>query len=481
MFSRLFYDSRFYPKKFSKTRLFIGFLISISSVFILYSFFYLLDEAFKIIDLSFTNLPFTVSEEEKYKSNLLYAGISVIIGHSIFVSYLFSRPTSALHRRSLNRKKIINEQVFLAGNFTHWFLKIGVTFGVFSSCCINFKGLVFFYPLIILMLIVLYLELWKTLLRVLPKSKYKILFGHLVITVISIFALVKFNVTDYKKIEEGVLKNNPVVNLPFSDYNKKINYVYRPSVITVKLKCNDSDELEFFTDDRGRYNISEFQGFINQERNSIREELLSVFTVRILADRNLKLHYIKDFEAKLFLSNISRVYYEAIDTSIPYLKFGTESKSINHRITPDVINIYQERHNILLPPFPPDIPSLPIFPKERFNDSLLVNVNKDVKINGVYIPQKTLKQKFKNSINSKTYFKFIYNQNTTYQDYINVLSDYYMSIYELRKSEQIIFEEYPNFLKYNSPEQKAYKAEQLKLKYKYPMVLREEYKKTANE
>lgn len=460
MFSRLFYDSKCYLNRIGKKRLFSALLISLSSVFSLYAFSYLIDEAFRLIDLGLTNLPYTLSEEEKYKSNLLYAGISVSVGNSIFMSYLFSRPNKIMQRRNLSRRKIMNDQIFLSGNFTHWFLKIGVTFGVFSSCCLNFKGLVFFYPLILLMLVVLYLEQWKTLLKVLTRAKYKILISHFIITIVAIFGLAKFNVIDYRKIEKTALSHNPEVNLPFSNYENEENYQYRSPIMIIKLKLNASNELELFTNDRRKFSVLELQDFINEERSALREEMIPFLTVMILADKDLKLHYIKDVEAKLFLSNVRRVYYMFIDDTIPFLRYGIESKSLYHRITPDVLNMQQKKMDTKIP-FPP----LPIFGKERFNDSLIVNVSDIVKTNGVNIPKRLLRQKFKNSINSKTYFKYVYSKNTTYQDYIDVLSAHYSSADELRLKEQFVFDKYLS--------SKAYREDQLRLKQKYPIVIRE--------
>lgn len=462
MFSRLFYDSRCYPNRIGKVRLFSALLISLSSVFTLYAFFYLIDEAFKFIDLGFTNLPYTLSEEEKYKSNLLYAGISISVGNSIFMSYLFSKPNKVMHRRNLSRRKIMNDQIFLSGNFTHWFLKIGVTFGVFSSCCLNFKNLVFFYPLTLLMLIVLYLEQWKTLLKVLTRAKYKILISHFIITIVAIFGLAKFNVIDYRKIEKTVLSHNPEVNLPFSDYEKEEHYQYRSPRIIIKLKLNASNELELFTNDRKKLDISELRDFLIQERRSIREELIPFLSAVILADKDLKLHYIKDVEAKLFLSDIRRINYVFIDSTIPFLKYGTETKSLNHMITLDVLAIQHEILDVNIP-FPP----FPFFEKERFKDSLIVTVNSDVKINAINISKRLLKQKLKNSINSETYFKYVYDNNASYQDYIDVLSAHYSAAYELRSKEQIVFDNY-----YSS---KTYIEDQRRLKKKYPIVIRETF------
>jgi biopolymer transport protein ExbD len=460
MFSRLFYNSKCYPNRIGKERLFLALLISFSSVLSLYAFFYLIDEAFRLIDLGFTNLPYTLSEEEKYKSNLLYAGISVSVGNSIFISYLFSKPNKILDRRNLSRRKIMNDQIFLSGNFTHWFLKIGVTFGVFSSCCLNFKDLVFFYPLTLLMLIVLYLEQWKTLLKVLTSAKYKILISHFIITIVAIFGLAKFNVIDYKKIEKTALSHNPEVNLPFSNYEYEENYQYRSPIMIIKLKLNASNELELFTNDRRKFSMLELQNLINEERSALREELTPFLTVMILADKDLKLHYIKELEARLLLSNIRWVDYLLIDNTIPFLNYGIENKSLYHRITSDVLDMKPELFNENIP-FPP----FPIFKEERFKDSLMVNASNNIKINDINISKELLSEKLKKSINSQTYIKYVYEENITYQDYIDVLSTHHSAVYELRRKEQIVFD------KYSSSE--AYREDQRRLKQKYPIVIRE--------
>ncbi|WGD33751.1 hypothetical protein [Olleya sp. YS] len=468
-FKRLFFDSSINYKAITKGRFVLALIIGLASANVLYSFFYVLDDVYKVLEIGFTDFPTSVSENEKYKSNILYAGISVIIGNSVFISFLFSRPSNAFDTRNPKRSRLLNDQVFLGANFTHWFLRIGVTFGVFSSFGFNFKGAVFYYPLILLILVVLYLDIWKTLLLLIKKNKYKILIFHFLGTVLLVLTLAKFDVTDYKKVEEVALRNNPVIDLPHSLYDSNYN-IYNG--ITIKLKLNSFNKLELFSDEHQRLDINKIHEFLKQRKSWIREEMLPRIPVNIIADSKLKLHFIKELEAKLLINNLYKVNY--ITTDINRVFNNLEINKISCKISPDVLKIEEEKTGVKFP-FPSYLPPLP--KETRFSDSLLIKVNKNVELNGLSVSKEDLKQSFKNRINAKTYFRYIYDENTTYQDYIDVLSAHFIAAEELRKEEQIGFKIYPYSYNAKGFGSKAFNKERLRLLNLYPIIIRENYKR----
>lgn len=476
MFSRLFFDSNFYPNTFSKTRIGLAICYGLFSAIVLYSFFYVLDDVFRLIELGFIEFPQEISESEKYKHNLFYAAISVMIGNSVFISYLFSRPSKALNRRSFKQKRILNDQVFLGANFVHWFLRIGVVFGVFAANGFNFKNEFFYYPIQILIIIVLYLDIWKTLLQILKKSKYKILFIHFITTVILILSLAKFDVTDYKRLEKVALKYNPIIDLPYSNYSSP-NYYQRFNVVNLRLKLNSNKELDIYVENRRlsekeKIKLNELQEIISKIKSSVREEVVLRMTVNLFADADLKLLYIKQLEAQLLKNNISRINYIAVDSKEHFNEW--ESKSIFKAISYDVLDIENKRTGIKLP-LSPDYSQIRNYYKNHFKDSLLIQLKKEIEVDGELITKNNLSTILKNKINAKTYIKYIYDDNTTYQDYIDMLSIHYETVEKLREKEQKNFKVYPqsnNAVGFGS---EAYKREHNRLIKMYPIHIRESF------
>ena len=78
------------------------------------------------------------------------------------------------------RKRILNDQVFLSFNFSYWFTKMGLVFWVFSMCCMDFDFSPYLGFVSTLLLLVLYLESWKSLSMILKKNRFKIQFLYLI-------------------------------------------------------------------------------------------------------------------------------------------------------------------------------------------------------------------------------------------------------------------------------------------------------------
>ncbi|GEM_PF-4789128 len=481
-FQRFFYDS--YPnfKNLSFKKIVFGILLGLSSAIVIYSFFYVVREAHRVLALGildfdywgFQNGEYILSETNRGFYNLFFSGLSLIFGNSIAILFIFSRPNNILNRFDSRKKRLINDQVFLTFNFSYWLTKIGFTFGVFSMCCMDFEFLPHFKSLAYLLLIVLYLETWKNLTLLLKKKRFKIQVTHFLILLLLTFGLSKINIVDYKAIDEAFLVNNPIIDFPKSTFKNEKKNNWRQYEIAIKLKLDNEHNLDVFTSDRNRIGLSDLQSYIMNERTSYREELSSFLSVNILADKYLAVKYIKMVEAELYLAGIRRVNYEVYTENKNgglYIENNIIEKRINKTVLGFKRNSFIKKdtvQQILLPPLPPMPPEIDY----TYYDSLSVSIHRKLKIADRIISKETVSLVFKEAINTNILFCYEISDESTYQDYINVLSAHNKAVHELRKENEVISEE----SRYDS--NKAYNLEQLKLKRQFPIHIIEILDKT---
>lgn len=472
-FKRRFYDSSINFKNISLKRFVLGIAIGLVSAFTIYSFFYVIRESFRVMSLGFNDYGFWSFQEEEFiltKSdrnfyNIFFSGLSLIFGNSIALLFVFSRPNKVINKFDSRRKRLLNDQVFLSFNFCYWFTKIGLVFGVFSMCCMDFDFLPYFKPLAFLLLIVLYLETWKNLAFIIKKKRFKVQLFHLIIVLSLTYGLSKIDIVDYKSIDKASLFNNPKIEFPSSDFFSTNNhYLGRNLEIAFKLKLNESNNLEIYTEYRERINLEDVAYYISSERASRREELIPFLSVRILADEGLNIKNIKTFEAELYSAGVYKVHYEVYNKHLyeTYFENGTIQKRLNKSILEFKVNNLVKNDTIELIQLPP----LRLTPPEidyAFRDTIMIVIHKKLKMEEKPVSIQTISEEFKKTINTKTLFLYKINKETTYQDYINVLSAHNKAIHELREREQTIFID----SEYNYTE--SYRKEQLKLKEKYPI------------
>jgi hypothetical protein len=455
---RRFYDSSVNFRNISSERLVLSLAIGLASAYAIYSFFYVLRESFRILSFDSSIFPNILSEPERNFYNLFFAGLSLIFANSIALNLIMSKPQNIVSRFNPKRRRMLNEQIFLSFNFSYWFTKIGLVFGAFSMCCMDFDFLPYFIPLSFLLLLILYLESWKTLSMIFKKNRFKFQLLHFIVLLLLSFGLSRLDIIDYKSIDELALKYNPIIDLPHSNFSndKWKGYDYE---ISLKLKMCENEDLEIFTENKERINLKDIASFINKKRTSVREELIPFLTVRISANKDMYLKYVKMVEAELYMSNIQRVIYNVHNDDLLSARY--EYKGINRRINKSVLE-YKEGKEVPLFPEPPIEPD-----NISFVDTLKVSVNNQIKVNGFVIPNDMLVRYFKNHISKETLFLYIFETDTNYQDYITVLASHFTAASELRKHEQTIFRDYE--WQYDKP----YKEEQYKLKEKYPVIILE--------
>lgn len=465
-FKRLFFDNSVNLKSISKQQFIIALVIGLASAFAIYSFFYVLREAFRIMSFGLMNFGFErsqqiLSSEDRSFYNLFFAGLSLIIGNSIVVLFLFSKPDKTTNRYSSKRKRILNDQIFLSFNFLFWFNKIGIVFGAFSLCCLSFDYIPYFKPLTFLLLLVLYLESWKNLNSILKKNRFIIRVFHLIIMLVLTLGLSKIDIVDYKSLDQELLRYNPIVDLPKSSFGKIINNGGDREFV-FKLKLDKNKSLEIYTSDLEKISLEQVSRYIIDERKSRRASVIPAIHVRVLADADINIKYIKRLELKLSKVNQLKIIYQV------YMENGDDSNFKNlgifKRINKSVLAFRSNIEEVNPIPFP----GLRDLDNGEIKDTLRVTLNKQIKIDGVPVTNKDdMVAKFKSHINKNMLFLYVYNSQTNYQDFINVLSSHFFAANQLKEKEQTVFRGFD----YQYDE--LYRNEQFLLNSKYPVIIDE--------
>lgn len=460
-FKRYFYDSRINFKGISVEWFLISIIIGLLSALTIYSFFYVIRESFRIMAFGNANLPYIITEKDRGLYNLFFAGLSVIFANSITISMLLSRPSNIISRSNPIRRRILNNQIFLNFNFSYWFTKMGLCFFVFSMCCMDFDFSPYVGFLSTLLLIVLYLDSWKGLIRILHKNRFKIQVIHFLVMLLLAFGLSKIDMIDYRAVDETAIQSRPIYALPHSNFYDEL-YNVRNNEITLNLELNDKDELLI------RYcgksaSIENIPSIIGAERASIREELIPFLYVRISADKHLNIENIKKVESILYSISQQNVIYDVYNDDLLTHRF--ENRGIKFRITPTILEF---KLDISIPH--PPLSEWMYFDRSRnLRDILNIEISNDTKVSDSEILEENLIEEFKKFINKDILFEYSYKKGATYQDYINVLSAHREAVFELRQQNQ-------KFLKkHRWDNNKDYSDEQNKLKIQFPMQLIEKF------
>ena len=367
---------------------------------------------------------------------------------------MFSRPSRILSRLNPKRRRILNNQIFLNFNFSYWFAKIGLVFGVFSMCCMEFDFLPYFKFTSYLLLIVLFFESWKCLGSIFRKSRFKWQFFHLIILLILTLGLSKIDVVNYKSIDRTLLKNNPIIDLPHSNfYNDKVDWYY--PIVRFKIQLEELNRIAIFTEDKKKIMLSDLAHTLEMERQSVREEQVPYLTVAISANKSLDLKYIKMIESELYIIGQHRIVYDVYNNDLEFSRL--DRRGIKKRISPFTLECRKFYNNSPLPPSP-------FFEDHiKFSDTLKIQIGKDILVDGLKTQRKKLKNMFKNYIGKDIALEYVCSEKTKYQDYITVLSSHFQAANELRESKQTIFNKYEY--------RKAYNDEQRKLRDVFPLYV----------
>lgn len=465
-FNHLFYDSHINFKSISKKKLVLSILLGLVSALIIYSFFYALRETTRMMSLGFDNRPNIISESNRNLYNLFFAAISLIFGNSIAINFLISWPQNIFSRRNIKRGRILNDQTFLGFNFIYWFTKIWILFTAFSVGFMDLPYLDYFLLPSILLIIVLYLESWKTLILVIRKHRWKIQIIHLVIFMLLTFILSRVDIVDYKAIDNSTLRSRPFIDVPSSSYQKDNYDKYYYEDLVFKMDFISDTEVGLFNVANEQIELYDVYSYIKDWNEQMSIQYYSRFSPKLRANKNIPIKYIKQVELELIDSNQWNIIYEISNDDELTSRF--DNNQLRHRISPSL------QEELIQIGSPPRVAGWDRYKERKFQDTLRLHISDRIELNKKEVPLNMLSRKLKNHINKSTLIEYIYADNVTYQDYINVLSAHKTAVWKLRATENydvIDAQYYQN--QFNRDEE--LNKERWRLREKYPIHITERF------
>lgn len=466
-FNRRFYNSEVNFDSISKKKLVLSIILGLVSAIVIYSFFYIIRETDRVMSLDFENRPLTIEEGSRKLFNLFFAAISLIVGNSIAISFLMSRPQNLISRRNFKRNRIINDQAFLVPSFIYWFTKIWFLFCAFAFDYLGPKFLDYFFLPSILLIVVLYLDSWKSLSLVIKKNRWKIKMFHFVTFIFLTFVLSQLNVIDYKSIDESAFSAHPTIEVPESSfYNDNYQRRYYDNIV-FKIYFNSENEPCLFNAQNERIELYDIYKILKENEYQHPEELASRIAVRLRVDKAIPIKFIKRFELELLHYNQLKIIYETSNDDDLTSRFF--NNQLRHYISPSLQDEFP-----VLEGMPPRVPIWDFHKEHKFQDTLSLNISDKILLNKTRIPLASLSEELKNYISSSTIFEYIYEDSTTYQDYINVFSAHKKALWELRDTEN--FGEIDSLIRRNqfSRDEKL-NNERDRIKQKYPLHITERF------
>ncbi|GGG41928.1 hypothetical protein [Bizionia arctica] len=442
--------------KFSKKRLVLGVLIGLIMAFAIYGFVYLLRETFRLMSFSFGYLPNILSESERNIYNWFFASLALIFGNSMTFSILFSGSSHGFGERNYQNRRVINNQTVLNLSFAFWFAKIGYVLAIFSMGISDFNFLPDFTIPIILLVLVLYLETWKTISLYRIKNRFKWMLIHFILLIILSFGLSKIDFINYKSIDNNQLKYHPIVDLPISKFS---NITYFERFLNVTLDKEESNKLlfEYYEND-----INEsYLDFLDYKVSRVHDS--SLLSIRLIANSDTKMETIISVRKQIVKAQINNIIYAILDPDELARRFSSEG--IKLKI---VDNRYFENDKL----------SQIFFIREHFNvekdfnpkDTIAVKINKRVFIDGSLVQPDKLIDIISQHINQDTVFEYQISMETIYQDYITVLSSHLKAIEIKRYNNRKVDLEWDNKkFKYKNKEQ--FLKDQQRLRNEFPFRL----------
>ncbi|WP_417196892.1 hypothetical protein [Bizionia sp.] len=417
-FKRLFFDSSFESIKLSDKRIILGILIGLSTAFALYGFMYLLRDTFRLLTFSFGYLPNILSEFERNTFNWFFAALAFVFGNSITMSIIFSGHTYGFGKRNYKKRRIINNQTALNSVFAYWFAKVSYVIAFVSMGMADLNFLPEISIPLILLVLVLYLETWKTQSLYLGKGKFKWMLLHFLLLFILSFALSKVHFVNYKELDAIQLKYNPQIDFPNSNFSNTSNYDRFVNATLVR----DNPNVILFNSYENKLDQAYLDFLDFKLSRSYRFQYLSA---RLLADADTEMKQIVAVRKQVLKGSINNIIYATLNKDQHSKRF----------IFPGLkVKIYDQQvfEAKTFSPIRLNLDSLDLEKNYKPKDTIKIRIANGFILNGRQIPTDMLMKEIAKYINQKTIFEYSYPGNAKYQNYITLLSSHLNALKTVR-------------------------------------------------
>ena len=442
----------------SKKRFWTSVIVGLITSFSVYTFFCLFRFVFRTMDFGYANWALIIDPKDRYWQNFIFAISSLIFGNSLLIIYLFKKPVKSLVRET-RRSNIINNQYFLVFNYFYLFVKLAFLVTVLALSATEFNRFLSpFKEIVFLIVIVLYLESWKSVIRIYRIKSYKYIILNAIIIVLLAFVFSFTSVFDYEKYDAKYELSNPYIDFPQSKFISENNIYYFK-----KLKIWKQDQtINYSLDGQKVSSLKELAELL--ESFSSYEYYFRKLTILILAPNDISFVEIKKIEKLMFGLNINRIKYIVKESSKFEDRYSTKGIQKRLLFKKNAINKFWSDHHLKIR----DIVSSSV-PSINFKNNNFV----DIKIGDKYyfndkiVPKKILVNYFKNNISDSTVFHYHYNKSISYQKYITLFSAHREAVDYLRRRDQLVKIKGDLYYPENKEE---YEMDQRRLIRKYPLM-----------
>nr|WP_299340556.1 hypothetical protein [Allomuricauda sp.] len=263
----------------------------------------------------------TDSEVDFY--NLIFAFIAVIFGQSSCLVYWFDRPEKVFNLRTGRLRSIVHEQRFFNWYFLAWFSKVATMYGLLFGMA-SFGGfyMIRMYPnfkyLFILIVIVLFLQVWNTLLLTYRRRAFVwMIISAIIVSALS-FGLSRINLVNYKALNEQVISRRLDVQyhlrLPTAAGYKQASFRYRHqpvvSVVTPKERTDRVESILLLG--KEECTLAELTREIKKLKSLLPQELQIGMPVFLQVDKQVPMAFVHKVAKHLALADIHNLSFLVI-------------------------------------------------------------------------------------------------------------------------------------------------------------------------
>ena len=289
--------------------------------FVFYALLFTLRETFRILFSIFVDSnPFLeLKSNEISFYNFIFAVLSSILGLSLTLKIIFEKPKQfGVNNHYYYRKSLVFNSISFINISTISFLfrlipfplfVFGTTFSYYLSFYDEYKFLMY------LIVIVLFLEQWKTIRLIFKNRALKWMAISLISILSYSFAISKINVIDFKKINTYYLSkrldHNYELELPEINNYKKNERRSLVQTFTIAYSKNNVNHNRFpyIIFETVAYRLESMPAVLASIRENYSEYEIPMVTIQLNIDKHIKMKYINQIKDTIANSGFSKIGY----------------------------------------------------------------------------------------------------------------------------------------------------------------------------
>ena len=391
-----------------------------------YAFFNLSRETIRYLSTNDDYDIWILSSSEIAFYNTIYASISIIIAAGFAFAFIIDR-SSYPYRSIAKRTSLLNDFRVLSWVFVAWIYELGLAYGIYFVASISYYDFSF-YPrynyFFVLLVIVLYLQLWVSIRRQFVFRLFKHFAPITLFFVFCSFVLGSISFIDHQKIDDSVLSksvyDNYKISKPQASSWKTISNKSMSREIFLCFSLQDSiNSAPVIIYDNVIIRHSSLDSLVDEWFKYIPKSQRVLFQTKLTIDGSVPMKEVNRLRSQLFRSDVRRAAYSVVPKGSLYNQ---------RRYKHSVIETYLADYNTL------DI----MHPKliEEWNINELSYVNDHIEINGETVSYSELMMKIEHLVRNKSKIAFDINQNNNllFKDFI-LLFDAIRNVTEIVRNE----------------------------------------------